>query len=250
MSNFRFMYVIFLFFVIGSCSPGRKLQKEKASDLKNILKEKMSADRNTDYSLEEIRLNVQGDFDISGNGKLYIKRNKFIYLAVQSFGIEVGRAMVTRDSIFYINRLEGKYLFLSMKDLQKKYTKRFDYFLIQNFLVKGIILPGGVNVKHLERFITKDNGNFTFFIGNNGQELLLKYDELFLLKNIKISDENSKILINSGLNYTNKDIYNIDVEGKIGNNKIKMKITPGPVKNNFIVQPAMKINNRYSEIKF
>lgn len=248
MSKVAFYIILFSIGVYSSCSPATRIEKQSNAELKGLLKKRVAPNKHRNVSFEKMKIDMKGGLDISGNGKLYIDNNNFIYFTTQIVGLEIARLLVTRDSIFYINRIERKYLFISMQDIQKMYSKRIDYFLLQNFLLNGLMLPGRFNVRHLARFIQKEGDSYFFRLGSGSERIALTYDEKMMLQKIELSSPGSEIFLNALLNYSNESISDIESESVIKDARIIAKITPGPISDKKIPKPSMIITNRYSEI--
>ena len=79
MNKYYFKY--FLIFIISfcSCSPAGRIQRAQKAEIRHLLKEKISTDKYSSYSFENMAVEIEGLINIKGNGKLYIKRNEFIF---------------------------------------------------------------------------------------------------------------------------------------------------------------------------
>ena len=248
MNKIAFYIILISIGIFSSCSPATRLERQSDAELKGLLKKRVAPNKHRNVSFERMKIDMKGGLDISGNGKLYIDNNNFIYFTAQIIGLEVARLLVTRDSIFYINRIERKYLFISMKDVQKMYSKRIDYFLLQNFLLNGLVLPGRYNARHLARFIKREGDNYFFRLGSGNERIALTYDEKMILKKIELNSLGSEIFLNAVLNFTNESISFIESESVIKGARIVAKISPGRISDKIIPKPSMNITNRYSEI--
>lgn len=245
---------LFLFFILFlvACSPAKKLETSYRLPVKKMLSEKVKKDRNRNYSAERMRIEISEIQSISASGKMYIQRDEFVFLTVQLLGFEMLRMLITKDSIQYINRLEQKYLFIGMKELQKVYTRRINYKLMENLIVKGLMLPGNTRAKRLADFIKRENTGYSFSPPFGGdQKLIMKYSDNLYLELLEYFNNPYSFFLNSVIEYNDKeDIKKIVAEGTIKNKKIKINIFPGGIGQNTISQPEMKINERYSEINF
>jgi hypothetical protein len=215
-----------------------------------VLKSKAKSDILPYYSFENMKVNIEGNLAVSGQGKLYIVKDEFIFLTVQFMGFEINRALITQDSIYYINRLTRKYAFHSFKDIQKKHSKYINYELAQNMVLRGLPLPGRVNSRHLLRFMTISNNQYVFNISGDGKSISLFYDKGLQLENMTLIDTESGIRLNSSLNYKPGLIDVILAEGIFGGNRLKAIINFGDLSFQKISRPSMNVNRTYGEISF
>ncbi len=242
------LFILLLF----SCSPAKNLERNDRSKVRRMLNEKIEKDKFVNYSAERMRIQLYGNQNINAFGKLYIKRDEFIFLSVQFLGIEMIRLLITNDSMKYINRVERNYLFIDLKEVQNLYSKRIDYNLIENLTVKGLLLPGEIKAKRLRYFFTSDSIDYLFkpSLGND-HNLKMAYNKYLELKNFEYINNSSSIFLNSVLEYDEKDgIQKITSQGSFKNKRIKIIIIPGKIDNNIIEKPVMHINERYSELNF
>lgn len=91
------------------------------------LPEWMSAKGTVDASL--------GDSNISLDAVIQLRKDSAILLVAKKFGFEGGRALITRDSVFIINRLEQTYDKLSLAAIAAKFNLPPQFDVIQKVLL-------------------------------------------------------------------------------------------------------------------
>ncbi len=87
-------------------------------------------------------MNAQAKIFVEGNGQsigataniIWI-RDSVMWLNVKKFGLEAARALVTRDSVFVLNRLEKNYSARGLESLQRQYSLPAGFDLIQSLLL-------------------------------------------------------------------------------------------------------------------
>ena len=92
----------------------------------------------TFYGRGKISYN-DGKVSITGGIKLKIQSGEKIWLSANKFGIEGVRALITRDSVRYLNRLERSYLVAPLSLLEETYNIPADYDDVEAFLMGNSI---------------------------------------------------------------------------------------------------------------
>jgi Domain of unknown function (DUF4292) len=85
---------------------------------------------------------VSDEFSISATAYIRMKKDSAIWIVGKKFGIEGIRALVTRDSVYYLNRLEEQYFVKDISFLQKQFNLPMDFYDLQDILLgNAILLP-------------------------------------------------------------------------------------------------------------
>ncbi|MDO8366977.1 MAG: DUF4292 domain-containing protein [Saprospiraceae bacterium] len=117
-------------------------------------------------------VNAQAKVFIEGNGQsigataniIWI-RDSIMWLNIKKFGLEAARALVTRDSVFVLNRLEKTYSAQGLESLQRQYSLPAGFDLVQSLLLASpwffpdIILES--DIKDGLHRLTGSNGRFS-----------------------------------------------------------------------------------------
>ena len=126
-----------LVFII-SCKSNKAIPdvKEKAIPLDMLWKaiEKQNMDYEWYYSKANVQVSFE-DFNVGGLADIRIRKDSVILFSVKKFGFELARALITRDSMFALNRLEGKYMALSIDSVQQVFNVPFQYDELQEIIV-------------------------------------------------------------------------------------------------------------------
>lgn len=150
-SNFLF-YVILLFcFSIVSCKGTKRgasssLKKRSA----NYLVKKINQSRvEADWLDAKAKIDFDSDdFSIGATTYIRMKKDSAIWVVGKKFGIEGIRALITKDSVFMINRLENSYIAKDISYLQKQFNLPMELTDLQDILLgNAVLLPDATVLK-------------------------------------------------------------------------------------------------------
>lgn len=149
-------FVLFWFFVSArqtTCT--RKLSGEELAPAR--------AERSSDFLLKQLqkknlddlnsltakaKIYVEGDgMSIEANANLVWIRDSVLWLNVKKLGIEAVRALVTRDSVVVLNRLEGTYTTKELDALQRQFSLPGGFPLLQNLVLASAWLAPDILLK-------------------------------------------------------------------------------------------------------
>lgn len=110
-------------------------------------------------TLEFERLNANLDlgvetdmFNGSVNAKLRMVRDSAIWLSASKLGFEVGRMLITPDSVFVVERLQKTYVRSSIDELSKMAGFELDFELVQDIMIgKPLLHPINNEVIYFDR---------------------------------------------------------------------------------------------------
>jgi len=143
---------------------------------------------------------------VNANANLIWVRDSALWVNVKKLGIEAARALITKDSVWVINRLEKTWSVRSIESLQQQYGLPGGFAALQQTLLGGAWYIPGMQVRSdttrgFHRVIG-DNGVFGLDYRLEDGSFLLRR-ESFLHKNdhqnAVFSFENYKDLPNAGL---------------------------------------------------
>lgn len=134
--TYGIMAMLLVFLV--SCKSRKSISdvKEKAIPVDMLWKaiEKQNIDYEWYYSKANVQVSFE-DFKIGGLADIRIRKDSVILFSVKKFGFELARALITRDSMFALNRLEGSYMALSIDSVQQLFNVPFQYDELQEIIV-------------------------------------------------------------------------------------------------------------------
>lgn len=189
LKNYLNHFGLLLCLVLVSCNTQKKLQKltESKRDLRANELIKVVQNRNNGIQ----RINAKASCDLIQKGKktafnltLKTKTDTAIWVSISpALGIEVARAMLTPDSMIFMDKINKTYFVSTYSELSEKIGSELDFFDLQDLLLYKII-------KHQK----KDK-----YLSTESQ------DNYELLKSI-----NRKVKRNLGLKGQNKKDLNLD----------------------------------------
>lgn len=107
------------------------------------------------HKLEQVKfLNAQAKIFIDGDGQsistnaniIWI-RDSVIWINVKKFGLEAARALITRDSVFILNRLNKTWSAKGIESLQREYSLPDGFKLLQQFILASAWVDPNMELK-------------------------------------------------------------------------------------------------------
>jgi hypothetical protein len=103
-----------------------------------FLLEKLKKSQIKEATSLSARAQISFDYDgpaMTVNANIHWIRDSIIWLNVKKFGIEAARVLVTRDSVFMLNRLEKTYSAQGLESLQRQYNLPEGFQLLQKTML-------------------------------------------------------------------------------------------------------------------
>ncbi len=122
-----------------------KTQKQGTGDLKKksataLLKKLKSNQIDFEWFTTKANVRYQDKYtNQSFSSTIKVRKDSLIWLNVKKLGIEGGRALITPDSIFIINRLQREYYARDFGYLKRKYNIDVDFNTLQQLIVGNSI---------------------------------------------------------------------------------------------------------------
>ncbi|MFQ3576517.1 MAG: DUF4292 domain-containing protein [Cytophagales bacterium] len=153
----RFPILILSFFLIWTFSCKRtKISTSSSTEIKTPID---STVRKIPVEVNELEFNSfhgkgklsyqDGSNSVNAHFNLRIRKDSVIWVSVSQFGIEGARFLITKDSIFGINRLNKEFYRYSISYFKEQFDVDIDFKTFQNILVGNIPL----NVTDLDTLI-------------------------------------------------------------------------------------------------
>jgi len=113
----------------------------------------------------------QNGQNLSANGNLIWVRDSIVWFNVKKFGIEAMRALITKDSVFLLNRLEKTYTAKGLESLQYEYQLPAGFELIQSAILANAWMFSDVTLQSdLEAGLHRLSGNNDQYIARYWME--------------------------------------------------------------------------------
>jgi hypothetical protein len=119
----------------GSSSPAKPANEVQSADF--LIKKLKSRDVSAIQTLSaraDIFAEGEGE-SVDANANIIWIRDSVLWVNVKKFGVEAARALVTKDSIYLINRLDKTYSVKGLESLQRQYSLPEGFSFLQNVVL-------------------------------------------------------------------------------------------------------------------
>lgn len=146
MSKFSGIWLIVVtIFTLTACR-GNKMALESSVVLKEIPTTAVSKLSTNAFAFEQMSLKIKANYIESGNEIGFTINTKMIHdsviwASVSAMGIEVSRALITKDSFKMIDRINRKYYLGSIEMLKNFTRQNFSLHQLQQLLVGNALFP-------------------------------------------------------------------------------------------------------------
>ncbi len=137
-SKNRLLLLGFMIILLSSCGTSKRLGKaEKDYNspdylLKNLITNQVSAD----WFSARAKINFQDEYTAVGaSATIRMKKDSAVWVSVKKLGFEVGRALITQDSVYIIDRLNNTYDIRDLHYLEKTYNIPANLDIVQAILL-------------------------------------------------------------------------------------------------------------------
>lgn len=183
MSRIIIISTLCLLGFLSSCTGSKKAGKKAESGAELSAEEALRRVRGTFLEFESLNSNVElylktSMFSGSVNAKIRMVKDSVIWLSATKLGFEVGRVLITKDSVFVVERLQRTYIKESFEALSDMAEFTFDYKFLEDFMMGSPYLHESANeVTYINRDSFKvkpilDQLKIEHTIDNNNYKLL------------------------------------------------------------------------------
>lgn len=178
----QLMVGILLLGLISSCS--KKIAGVDRSGLK--ANELEIRDVDFEYLTASSKIKFRSnDQNVSATANIRVRKDSVIWISVTpGFGIEAARAIINRDSLALINRLEKEYRSYNFQELSKKYNFTINYNLLQAALLgdmpRSIVADDEVKQETNYFIVRQEEGPIT--IDNFIDRQLMKVERIAMVE--------------------------------------------------------------------
>lgn len=133
MRGYCFQGVLFLFMIIGGCGLGRETVKQEteAADALPLPAFKVVETDFKDISYNAGILLDAGGSENSVNATFRITKDSIMWISARKMGFEIGRLMLTEDSVWLLDRINNQYFAGDYLFFQNQFGIDVDYNLVQ-----------------------------------------------------------------------------------------------------------------------
>ncbi|MEM9990615.1 MAG: DUF4292 domain-containing protein [Bacteroidota bacterium] len=116
---------------------------EKISGAERAKRQMIQHQLKADWLVGRAKVSLaEGSFAQSGMAELRMRKDSAIWMSVRKFGIEGARALITKDSVFLIDRLNRRYAAEDLSFLAKQYNLPASFGTLQAMLLGNPIFLG------------------------------------------------------------------------------------------------------------
>lgn len=144
----RYLLPFLLFsLLVSACKPKKDTGTPAGDGISTLSEAELIARRMadarfvTDWMDARANLRLESpEMNVSGNAYLRLEKDKRIWVSVKKFGFEAARALITPDSFFVINRLQGEYTAEPLSYVERTYKIPARFDLLQNIILGNPII--------------------------------------------------------------------------------------------------------------
>jgi Domain of unknown function (DUF4292) len=175
MNKLALLLVLLLGLGVSACKTSKKTAGKEplsAANPTEALLRKMDARKvNAKWMDAKAKIDFRSpEMSVSGTVNIRMQMDSAIWVSVRKLGFEVGRALVKRDSVYVIDRINNEYTTYGLDYLSKEYQVPANLLMIQQILLG--------NPFFLSRSVSssRDETQFTLLDQGAVQKLKLKVD--------------------------------------------------------------------------
>ena len=143
----------------------------------------------------EIFAEGQGQ-SVAANANIIWIRDSVLWVNVKKFGVEAARALVTKDSVYLINRLDKTYSIKGLESLQRLYSLPAGFSLLQDAVLASAWFFPDIS---LQSDIKEDLHRLTGSNGRSGAEYRLE-EGTFILRSESFVQQRDAQVVTLGFN--------------------------------------------------
>jgi Domain of unknown function (DUF4292) len=142
----------------AAATPTPVAEKPKTNTVNDILVILEKNQIKPDWMSGDVGLDYEGKpMNVSGSMSTRYRRDSLIWVNIKKFGFGVGRAKITKDSVFVVNYIQNNYIAENLSYLEKKYSLPADFNTLQNILLGNpIFLTDKTKLKMERDAVTND----------------------------------------------------------------------------------------------
>lgn len=264
MKKGHLVWLLFTLVVLNSCFLKKKItEKGKIGKNENSIVDSILRNQNQ-FKTMDIRFSFDYKSDkesLSANGILRMYNDSMIWVSISpGLGIEAARAMITKDSVYVLNRLNSTYFISDFTYLNNLLAVELNYHILQSILINNLFLYPDTNFNNFDsNYNTNQSDNY--YTIKTKEEIINKQDSTN--HSLRLNNQFKTVSISldqkqSGLNINYLDqkyIGNNILPGQINVKAIKNKkiitanVNYKRIKLNEEIRTSFKISDRYKKIK-
>jgi len=125
--------------LLGSCSSSRKTAGEgavKARTPEYLVKQMITGQVDAEWMDARAKVNYDdGYMSIGATADIRLRRDSVLWVAVRKLGFEVGRVLITPDSVYLVDRINNEYLIRDLSYFTDRYNVPADFGVLQAIIL-------------------------------------------------------------------------------------------------------------------
>lgn len=240
--------IVFVFLFITACNLKRgvvtnnNLNNINIEDLiKNVNKNTISKDWITIRGKITINSNKE---NIALGANIKIRKDSLVWLSITAPIIgEVSRVMISKDSVYYINRSNSTWMIKSIDYASKQINVDLSYTLIEQIITSAITLPETNYLSEVngDRLVIKDNLDSSSYV----VDIMYNYIKE---ANLNFRENNCLQIRYSGLQMFDQKHYPKELNVISSNNSFNLGIKYSKIKSSNKEKVLFNIPESYNEI--
>jgi hypothetical protein len=156
-NRFWLLALGFWLLVLGSCSTNKNASSIRNLSANHIIREVERNQFEFDNFETKFNVKVKGDNNIGLKGQMRMQNDSIIWISLSlKVGIEVGRMMITEDSVKFINRSNRTYFSESVESFRSSGIQEFWSSGILD-LLQNLLVGNDINFKEKYKATIEDN---------------------------------------------------------------------------------------------
>ncbi len=128
-----------LLLLTGSCSSSRKAAEKGAAVERTpeyLMRKMITQQVDAEWMDARAKVNYDdGYMSIGATADIRLRRDSILWVAVRKLGFEVGRMLVTPDSVYVIDRINNEYLVKDLSYFTERYQVPADFQVLQSLIL-------------------------------------------------------------------------------------------------------------------
>ncbi len=131
--------LLLLLFLAGSCSSSRKTTDKRTAGERTpeyLMRQLITQQVDAEWMDARAKVNYDdGYLSIGATADIRLRRDSVLWVAVRKLGFEVGRMLVTPDSVYVIDRINNEYLVKDLSYFTDRYQVPADFQVLQSLVL-------------------------------------------------------------------------------------------------------------------
>lgn len=182
------VYMLLLFFIawvgaagLTGCSSSRKTTEAKTVRDRSpefLMRQLIAQQIDADWIDARAKVDYDdGSLSIGATADIRLRKDSVLWVAVKKLGFEVGRALITPDSIYVLDRLNNEAVVKDIGYIANKYNIPADFQVLQSLILGNplFFMTRGFSVETVDQLYhlygEKNGMNSHYWLGNEGFRL-------------------------------------------------------------------------------